>query len=340
MKNLSKLGIVMLAAAAALTSCSSNDVAENLNSGNSETLTFTAALPSSLLTRADGSSITFGDGTKATSLYYAVYSTYNDKDSLILTNYGKSGDAAYKEDVVNFTNLTASVSFKLPIGHTYKFAFWAQSPNVDCYTFDPSNATISVDYTKTLCNNEEEDAFYASAELLFGYNTTNQTITLKRPFAQLNLGITDFNEAAALGLDMEKSHISIGYVPNTLHLLTGVADGLTMQANWDYNTVPAKQTNAGAFPGVYNGKSVDAEYAAMVYVLANDKQTFAVQFNYTDGTGEILDLHDVHSIDNVPLQSNHRTNLFGELMLEEQTWSLNISPDFDLEDFNDSFSIH
>ena len=325
---------IALAAVASFASCTSenNAVADFENTqAQTETVTFTTTLPSSVSSRA-AESTTYGDGTKATTLYYAVYAVTETEEAttkaLVLTNYGKKGDDCYEEDAVTFSNRTATVTMSLATGKTYEVAFWAQSPKATCYSLNTKTGVITVNYTNMLCNDDNVDAFYASTKVTFGSASTAHSVTLHRPFAQLNIGITDAEEALAKGLDVEKSQISIFGVCNELNLLTGAASGFA-SATYGYNVIPEDQVGAGVFPAKENGNYVDAEYSAMAYIFVASKTTLDIQYNYVDKSGNALSMYDVHYLHNVPFEPNHRTNIYGDmLMADEQTWTIKIDQSF------------
>lgn len=350
---------MMLAMALPFTSCSSESAEDlSINASNvdkTSTISFNVALPTGIVNRsratddASLSSIVFGDGTKATTLYYAVYAVTTENsetvNTLVETNYGSADqyeDGIFVDDQVEFVGHMATVSFALANGHPYKFVFWAQSPEVDCYTIDAEKGLLHIDYTKHACNDDNTDAFYACEALTYGDETANHEITLTRPFAQLNIGITDYKNAQIKGLDIEKSTITIAGAYNTLNLLTGEGSyqGTTLSSiELPAGEIPAKQDNAGVFPAKENGQYVDAEYVAMAYLLVGaEKQVFSLQFNYINGAGVELANTNLHYLDAVPLQRNHRTNLYGDLAVKEQTWTVKITPAFEDPDINDDIN--
>jgi hypothetical protein len=221
------IGMLAIASAFSFASCSNSE--EDLNvASNESTVTFTTALPTELISRAatgadNNSGLTesiYGDGLKATTLYYAVY-TYNENgNNLVLTNYGKEGDNGFVNNPVKFNNLTATVSFTLANGTPYKFVFWAQSDEAAQYTFNPATGDIKIDYSKVVCNDDNQDAFFACVNYTFEQGQ-GKSVTLTRPFAQLNVGLTDYARAKEVGMEVAETSMSIYKVPNTLNLITG-----------------------------------------------------------------------------------------------------------------------
>jgi hypothetical protein len=331
----SVLSAFMLASAFSFVSCADDAQLADFNTEAQEVanVTFSTTLPTELISRAAEGNDTntgltssiFGDGTKATTLYYAVYATENGLNKLVLTNYGKEGDTAYKANNVTFTNLNASFTVQLPVGQEYKFAFWAQSQNASCYTFNPATADITIDYTKGLTNDDNLDAFFASATMTVASAYANQTqsVTLTRPFAQLNVGVTDYADAKAVGFEVAKTNLSVMYINSVLNLLSGEASTPVLNGALEYNATPAQQGVGGVFPAKENGEYVDAEYIAMAYILTSGS-TYDVQLNYTSNTGVVKS----YGIYNVPLTRNKRTNVYGSLLTGAQQLNVTINNSF------------
>lgn len=343
------IGLFAIASAFSFASCnSSDDEIANVASQES-TVTFTTELPAELISRAargvdNNTALTqsiYSDGLKATTLYYAVYTYDENGTNLVLTNYGKQGDKGYINNPVQFSNLHATVSFTLANGNPYKFVFWAQSDEASQYTFNPETGDIKIDYSKVVCNDDNQDAFYACVSYTFSQGQS-QSVTLTRPFAQLNVGLTDYARAKEVGMELAESSMSIYKVPNTINLISGQipdynpANGTLNDPNYEdalytYNVTPAKQAYAGPFPAKENGEYVDAEYESMIYVLATTK-TYDIQFNYKSTTGVTKSF----GFFSVPLSPNHRTNIYGGLLLTDQEWTITIDNTFINPDYNES----
>ncbi len=335
--------LIALAAVSTMASCSSDDAIadfENSRDQQTTTLSFTATLPGGLQSRAAESSTVYGDGTKATTLYYAVYAVDTTKTvtehSLVRTNYGVEGDNGFFADTVKFVNHTATIDLNLAIGKVYEVAFWAQSPDAKCYQFDTENGVIDIDYSKMVCNDDNTDAFYASTRVTFGQSTESHSVVLHRPFAQLNIGITDSAKGLEAGLAVEKSQIFIYGVCNKLNLLTGAASGF-VGATYSFNTIPELQTGAGSFPAKENNVNVAAEYSAMAYVLVDSKMSLDIQYNYVDKINTPLAGNDTHYLHNVPFEPNHRTNIYGDMFTTSQSWTIKIDQSFINPEYNNIY---
>ena len=246
----------------------------------------------------------YSDGTKATKLQYAVYDAEGKKLDVFTETNGKIEG-------------TAKVDLQLTTGNTYNVLFWASAPDAP-YTVDLGAKTMTVDYSKVLLSNDENlDAFY-KWETIKVTGPMSKTVELKRPFAQLNVGTNDFEEAAATGYEPVKSYVKVTSIFNTLYLSNGEVSGADA-VEFALNKIPSGET----FP--VNGY----EYLAMNYLLvASDKEVVDVEFGYkANGEAEPR----VRTVGSVPVQRNHRTNLYGQLLTSDVEINVEILPGFDDE---------
>ena len=249
----------------------------------------------------------YSDGTTATVLQYAVYDAE-----------GKKLDVFTKTDAEIHGKTT--VDLQLTTGNTYNVLFWAAAPDAP-YTVDLTNKTMKVDYTGVLSNSENLDAFY-KWETIEVTGAMSKTVELKRPFAQLNVGTNDFAEAAATGYEPTKSYVKVTSIYNTLNLAGEKYDnGLDVtgevEVEFALNTIPSGET----FPVVHY------DYLAMNYLLVgNEKEVVDVEFGYqADGEAEPR----VRTVGSVPVQRNHRTNLYGQLLTSDVKINVEIKPEYD-----------
>lgn len=197
------LSAVMLLA---LTACTeSSDNPEVVNPGGEETATVRISLgiEGRSLSRASGtldsdsyevaaSSPEISDGTRATTLIYALYKKEPNGSYTALKIDGATNGPNYQvvKDGINFPY--DELSFDLVKGFEYTMVFWAQSPEKDGKKyFDTSDlGAIEILYDDMENNDELRDAFCARYQLKVTQNEENVNVTLKRPFAQINVGIS------------------------------------------------------------------------------------------------------------------------------------------------------
>lgn len=289
----------MLAIAGLFATSCQDQIVPVVNEGETAVVSFMVETPE-IATRA------FSDGTTATVLQYAVY----DAKGEIINDFTVT-DAEI--------NMTATVELQLTTGNEYGVIFWAASESAP-YTVDFAAKTMTVDYEGALSNDEDFDAFY-KYETFTVTGSMSKTIELKRPFAQLNVGTNDFAAAAATGYVPATSSVKVSNVYTTLDLFTGVATGET-EVTFAANAIPEGET----FP------VAGYDYIAMNYLLVNaEKEVVDVEFAYA-AEGEATPR--VRTVGSVPVQRNHRTNLYGQLLTSNVDINVEILPDYDEEDNN------
>ena len=186
-----KLFLGMFAAAGMLlaTSCS-NDELDVVQSGNEAQVTFSLAAEGGIATRA------ISDGTGADLLYYAIFDADGE---LITTIEGSTAGLLKKENAFPNGSKEDNVSVTLAKGQEYTAVFWAQDASCDAYTVtaETKGLKVAVDYEGDN-NDETRDAFF-KAETFKVTGNAEIDVVLKRPFAQINVGVTeaDWNAAVA-----------------------------------------------------------------------------------------------------------------------------------------------
>ncbi len=292
-----KLIYCLCASAMLFTACS--DEAVNAPVEGESLVTITTQLPADLGTR------TFGDGTTATNLTYAVYEAGQTDPRIIST------------DEVTFSGLTATVNLRLANGKKYDIVFWADAPDAP-YTFDADAQTVNINYNGITSNLEKLDAFFANEKNLQVNGTINKTIQLKRPFAQLNIGATDYVAAETAAFKTASSVVKVNHVANAINIRTGEATGNA--------TITFADAPVPADTETFHVTGVDADYLAMNYLLVNDdKQLVDVEFTAKSTKGETI----TRSYANVPVQRNYRTNIYGNILTEEANFNIEIVAGFD-----------
>lgn len=277
------------------TSCQ-NDLDFDTAVGKTSTVSFSVGTPE-IATRA------YSDGATATKLQYAVYNAAGEElTDLTVTNGEIHG--------------STTVNLQLTTGNTYSVIFWAAAEDAP-YSVDFSTKTMTVDYNGAVSNAENRDAF-------FKYHTftvkgaQTETIELKRPFAQLNIGTADYAASESAGYVPTQSAVVVKNVYNTLNLATGVVEN-EVEANFALANIKKDET----FP--VNGY----EYLAMNYLLVSaDKTVVDVEFTYTDGSNA-----KTRTVGSVPVQRNYRTNIIGYLLTNPAQFNITIDEKFEKPDY-------
>ena len=247
----------------------------------------------------------YSDGTTATVLQYAVYE--GEDELTALTHSEEKGNA-------ETINISTTVSMKLVTGNTYTVIFWAAAPNAP-YTVDFGAKTMTVNYNGVESNDETLDAFYAKHTFeVTGAQT--ETIELKRPFAQLNIGTSDYTASTNAGYTPDQSYVKVTNIYNTLNLWSGAVSGETA-VEFAYADIKKDET----FP------VAGYKYLAMNYLLvATDKETVDVEFAYKEtSTGDAK----TRTVGSVPVQRNYRTNIYGQLLTSDVEINVEIKPEYE-----------
>ena len=294
-------------AAAALTllavSCNKEQVTE-VPDGQMVDVTFTAALPGEMATKA------IGDGQTAKKLYVSVYENDDAKTKLEL------------DKTATFTDLKTQVTFSLVKGKTYNFVFWAQAAEGAPYDVtDLKNIKIS--YEGAEANDEKRDAFYATRKELKVNGALTETIKLYRPFAQVNFGTADYDAAVAAGVEPVKSVFT-------------ATDVATVFDTFEAEGKEAKDIvtfTASALPDeTLVTKAGDYKWMTMNYIIPVGKQgekhisNVTAEFVTEDGVSVTA------SAPQAPVQNNYRTNIVGDLLTSQVIFNIEIVPIFNEPD--------
>ncbi|MBR6757090.1 MAG: hypothetical protein IKM35_01230, partial [Bacteroidaceae bacterium] len=146
----------------------------------------------------------------------------------------------------------------------------------------------------------------------------NQTVSveLKRPFAQLNIGTNDFDEATDASYAPTQSAVTVKKIATTLNLWDGTVSD-EQDVTFGYDTIPAATE---PFP------VADYQYLAMNYVLVGkDKEVFDIVYMYRDNNN----LEQTNAVGSVPMQRNYRTNIYGSLLTNDVKVEVDMEPDYD-----------
>ncbi len=292
------------AALAALSACSSEvDVPMTGSDGDEVVISYSVKVPEQVLSRS------FSDGTKAKNLHYAVYEVSSDEE---LAEEAEAGTLKPTlTDNVTMHDLEADIQLHLLKGKKYQVVFWAQASNAP-YTYRDNTQTVSVDYANANSNDDDLDAFYAFEEIdvecAYG-----RALFLTRAFAQINFGANDVDQAKKLHINVNRSTISTTAYTKLNLRTREVSD--PEEVIYKLTDTPIDE----AFP-------VDGvkDYVSMNYILApDDSEELESVTLYVDDQFQ-------RTFDNIPIQRNHRTNVYGDLFTDKASYKVTIRADYDV----------
>lgn len=289
-----------------VTSCVQSDV------DGTEVALGQKALVSLSVETSSASSRTIADGTKATNLQYAVY----EEDWTFLY-----------EATETLVNLKATLELELLTGYKYHVVLWADA-NTGCYDVDFANKKVDVSYDGAVANDESRDAFYAVKDIEVK-GTTNTSVQLKRPFAQINFGASDLVAAQTAGFDTANLTTNLTVTAyEILNFVDGSVEGKTTA------TFAAAAPQSETATLTAGGKNYD--WISMNYVLCPnadaslDKCTMVA----TDGTKTATVSYPM-----APARRNWKTNLVGSIFTDSTKIEVEVTPgtdndnDVDLPDY-------
>lgn len=311
-----KLFLSMFAATGMLfaTSCS-NDELEAVQSGNEAQVSFSLGLEGAIGSRA------ISDGKSADVLMYAVF----DKD-------GKRISTIKKESKTGVTFPTTA-EITLAKGQTYKVAFWAQDDDCKAYTVsEDMNVTVDYKTNNTSNNDETRDAFFKTVEFTVT-GSTSIDVELKRPFAQINVGVTqaDWEAAVASGITIAESSVVIKNAATNLNLLDGTVSGQA-EVSYSLANIPA-ETEILKVDTDGDGKEEEYKWLSMSYILpenGDDKTTLDnVAFEFAPENTSYKKIEFNQGLNAVPVQRNWRTNILGKILTGDIQFNITIDPVYD-----------
>ena len=292
---LSVVAIVALLA----TSCVQADVEDTTLVGGESVVTLAVE------TTGAADSRTIADGEKADLLHYGVYDA---NWNLVFAETAPIVDKA------------ARLELKLLTGYTYNFAFWADKGEGAPYTFDFENKTVTVAYG-TAANDESRDAFYGVLPAVEVKGSVNKSVSLKRPFAQINFGASDLALAKKSGFNTDDYTTSLTVSAyKTLNLETGAVVGSPEEVTFTAAAPQSETTTLSTSKGDY-------AWVSMNYILYSNSDPALGMSTCTmvaeDNNGKSVTV----SYPNAPARRNWRTNLVGALFTDSTNLDVSIEPD-------------
>lgn len=209
-------------------------------------------------------------------------------------------------------------------GRTYDVVFWAMKDK----NYNVNDMTAITRASETTAAESDFDAFTESVEVEVT-GSKSETVTLKRPLAQLNLGVTldDWNAVASeetFGMKPTKMIITLTG-KDTFNALTGATTGEDKEVTY---TLDVSGEDLVAGDETY--KSI-----AMCYVYPDaGQENIDITYTIYDQDNDVI-REDV-TIQNIPLENNYRTNVVGGLLTGTITYTITFEKDFNTTENNET----
>ena len=304
------LGVFAAAGILLATSCQ-NDELDAVQTGNEATVSFTLGVEGGVQTRA------ISDGQAANRLVYAVF----DEEGNRITTIAK-----VDKDV----NFPTTENITLAKGQTYKVAFWAQNSATSAYVLD-DDMNLTIDYTNSANNDENRDAFFKTETFTVTGNA-EINVVLKRPFAQINLGVTDtdWDAAVASGIEIATSKVVIKNAFTNMDLINGSVSGET-EVVYDFGATPKSSNEVLEVDLDKDGTAEEYHYLSMSYILVDAQKSTLEDLDFTFHPTSGNDIVFGEGLNNVPVQRNWRTNIIGQILTGNIDFNISIDPIYDGE---------
>ena len=250
------------------------------------------------LSKADApASTALDDGSRVNKVFAAVFGS---DGSLISTS--RIGGTGY-DATATMSGGKASVTITLSRGQEYKVVFFAQKDDTYTLSFaDGNRATFA--YKQGLkANDPDLDAFWAVVDVTS--SVTSYNVTLKRPFAQVNVLVPAGNVPE--GKTQFSSAMTVKAAPVSFDLFAGKAGSDVKDLTFADNAIAAP-----AFGKYAPAGGVAAyQWVAMNFVLVPASGKVDLSFREKDMPGAL-------ELSGIPVKTNGRTNLVGALYAADE----------------------
>ena len=318
--------LVLVLSALLLTSCQRDELQGGTISGEEVTVSISAVMP------GDGGAVVKsndnpGNGSEVNRCILEVYLLGGEDGSVTASLYGT-------RQVVKVENLTAAFEdLNLITGQKYRLVLWADHVDdpenglgTDLY-YDTENLP-SVSYksgTEYESNEDSRDAFFKVEEFEVD-GPEDRTVSLTRPFGQINIITTDYGLIPSTHPDLLPFRVKLAFrsIPTSIDLVNGTVNDMA----------EVTTSTAVYIAGLDVDGEEDSKQLSFDYILAPaEGQTvvseFTMSFLKEDGTTSVA---KDYTFESIPVQRNYRTNVSGALLTDRAGLSIEVKPDFDGSD--------
>ena len=301
------LPLLTLLSVLTMGSCSREPLAHSdpARGGKPVEVTFSVGLRQAL-TKADAPESTeLDNGSGEYQLYVAAFG----KDDGVLAAGSKVGGTDY-DPVATLSDGSAEVTLNLVLDQDYKVVFFAQKEGAYDVSFASGNKASFSFKSGLKANSALLDAFCGSVDI--DASTKSYSVTLKRPFAQLNVLVPA--ESVPAGQTAFRSLMKVK-APKTFDLFGGAPTGAAGVIEFAENSI-----STAPF-GKFASKDKPYRWIGMNYVLVP-----------ADGKVEVSSFMESGMVQavapgSVPVKVNSRTNMVGSLYGADADFAFNIQVD-------------
>lgn len=309
--SLSTMALVMTAACSQV-----DDNIENLIADEAP-VSISVSLPDGMNTRSAG---TIGDVASASVdfLHWALFEVTVDENGNDISTHIHD-----YEIESTFKDSKETLKLNLPRDRKYRIALMAKNKASLFSSF--REGVMSVDYSKqTAAFPINDDVFVGKTDVIDPAKSFTVNVTLRRPFAQINWGATDMEEAEVQRVigktsGQDEYGKSSGSIYKELDILSNkVSDAVDADATY---AMDLTRKGEYAFPST-NGTS--CSLVAMRYILVDQTVSSVINCKIAftgEYTGEV-------NVTSAPVQANYRTNIYGRFFTDPNVFELRLEEGF------------
>ena len=279
---------------------------ENLEPVGSNTVTYTVQVPDALATKALGDEI-----AAVNELVYEVYRTEDERVDAF-TN----ADNLLYHKTATITNGVATITLELINNQNFTVLFWAHTKDNGVYNADDlTEVTIT---SPDVANNVNAQAFVGRDYVVNCVSDAAGKVTLTRPVSQLNLGTTVASLTAFEDpITISGSSVTVKGL-STSYNVAALSAGEVAEEAYVYTETACPDATLTVGTTQY-------AYVAMNYIGFADQNGSSVDVDFTINTSE----GDVpHTVANVPVKPNYKTNIVGNLLTAETVYNVTLESEW------------
>lgn len=281
----------------------SDDFRDSLGSSDVATVTFLTTLDKAIQTR------TISDGSNVDKLLVNVYEV-DDMDNNV---EGSKRVRIFSREYDLSNVLHTGVDLRLLSGHHYEVLFWAYDGDNTAYSVE-ADGTIKADYSnyynRGFAGMEQLDAFYAVSSVTVSCGNENKSITLTRPFAQLNFA----DDATRPVAGTHKCEMTLNSVATSFNPFSGNAGtgSEATQQNVTFSFADFPEETLVSDGSVYY-------YVATNYLFVPESGSVSAALKLKQANTETVITERVLS--SIGIAANKRTNVLGAIVQQpEDIW--------------------
>ena len=261
------------------------------------------------------------DATNITVLHWELYGS---DITTAAAPYGE-GKVVDKDGDKNFT-----VELRLVADQDYNIVFWAETEHGATHydTQDLRSVKIKT-YGDENANDESRAAFFAVHNFQTENGVSvNEQVTLYRPFAQINLGtttyVTDLNQINGGQLAVESTQMTVTKIANVFNTLDGVGEIVDFSGEVTFKAAATPNGDADKTQQLLEVNENTYYWIGMNYLIVEgDSDAIDVDVVLNTNMGTIS-----HSVANVPVKENYRTNILGDFLTTGATFEIVVDEAF------------